>query len=268
MTTPQVYYDALTRVLCELFGHDWHLGYWLNARTPDEAAERLNEVMTSRLPDTPDMLVLDVGCGVGGPACFIAERKQSRVVGITNSTAGIAGARRLAAARGLDMRVTFEHAEAHDLPFDTASFDAVWSCETIHNFPDKTAVVREVARVLKPGGTVVLGDLFLVAPESPAAPLAPLKEFSFHLETSDAVVALLQDHGIRVAESIDIGHHVGPKSPELAAATCRARLAQTAEPTLERTILERSVQATSLLAERFRQRQVGWGIWVGQKVAG
>ncbi len=266
MTNPEVYYDALTTVLCDLFGHDWHLGYWLNAQSPSEAAERLNEVMAARLPTTPDMLVLDVGCGVGGPACFIAERTGSRVVGVSNSKSGLAEAERYARERGLRERVDFRYAEAQQLPFDNDSFDAVWSSEAIHNLSDKTPAVRELARVLRPGGTAVVGDLFLTRGSDDArSSLAALKEFSFHLVTADDLIALLQAHGIRVHESIDIGHHVGPRSPATCAEMCRAKLAQTSGNTLERTILERTVQATSLLEETFRSREVGWGIWVGRK---
>jgi O-methyltransferase StaMB len=266
LTNPQVYYDALTTVLCDLFGHDWHLGYWLNAQTAQEAAERLNEVMAARLPKTPDMLVLDIGCGVGGPACFIAERTGSRVVGVTNSQSGVAEAERFAHERRLREQVDFRYAEAQQLPFASDSFDAVWSCEAIHNLPDKAPAVRELARVLRPGGTAVLGDLFLTgAPGERPSSLEALKEFSFHLCTADDLIALLQANGIRVHESIDVGHHVGPRSPESCAEMCRAKLAQSPANTLERTILERTVQATSLLAEVFRTREVGWGIWVGRK---
>jgi SAM-dependent methyltransferase len=267
VTNPQTYYDALTAVLCDLFGHDWHLGYWLNAQTPGEAAERLNEVMAGRLPNAPDMLVLDIGCGVGGPACFIAERTGSRVIGITNSHAGMAEAERFAHERGLRERIDFRYAEAQQLPFENDAFDAVWSCEAMHNFADKAPVVRELARVLRPGGTAVLGDLFLTggAPDERPASLDALKEFSFHLCTADDLIALLQANGIRVHESIDVGHHVGPRSPATCAEMCRAKLSEAYGNTLERTILERTVQATSLLAETFRTREVGWGIWVGRK---
>jgi O-methyltransferase StaMB len=266
VTNPQVYYDALTTVLCDLFGHDWHLGYWLNAETPSEAAQRLNEVMAGRLPSGPDMLVLDIGCGVGGPACFIAARTGSRVIGVTNSQSGVAEAERFAAERGVRARVDFRYAEAQELPFEDDSFDAVWSCEALHNLPDKTAAVRELARVLRPGGTAVLGDLFLTGPpDERRSSLPALREFSFHLATADDLIALLQAHGIRIHESIDVGHHVGPRSPATCAEMCRAKLAQSSGNTLERTILERTVQATSLLAETFRTREVGWGIWVGRK---
>lgn len=261
---PQVYYDALTKLLRELFGHDWHLGYWLNAATAAEAGERLNEIMTSRLPHRAGTRVLDIGCGIGGPACFIAERTGALVTGITNSQTGVLEAERAARARGLAERVTFQVAEASELPFPDASYDAIWSCEAIHNVVDKGPVVRELARVLETGGTVVLGDLFLRRPA--AAPLLEsLAQFSFHLTTADDLIALLQMYGVRVHESIDIGHHVGPKSPALCAEICRAKAARTPENTIERLILDRTVQATTLLADRFQAGEIGWGIWVGKK---
>lgn len=261
---PQVYYEALTKLLRELFGHDWHLGYWLNATTASEAGERLNEIMASRLPQKPGMSVLDIGCGIGGPACFIAARTGAVVTGVTNSQTGAAEAERVARDRGLGERVSFRVAEATDLPFADASYDVIWSCEAIHNVQDKAPAVRELSRVLRPGGTVVLGDLFLRRPAASSS-LESLAQFSFHLTTADDLISLLQTCGVRVHESIDIGHHVGPKSPALCAEICRARAARTQENTIERIILDRTVQATSLLADKFSDGEVGWGIWVGRK---
>jgi ubiquinone/menaquinone biosynthesis C-methylase UbiE len=264
--SPEAYYDVLRNLLCELFGHDWHLGYWLNASTIAEAGERLNEIMAARLPAGSGLSVLDVGCGVGGGACFIASRYGHHVVGASNSRPGLEEASRFAQARGVDRLVRFEFGEMQQLPFPSASFDAVWSCEAIHNVADKTPVVREIARVLKPGGTAVLGDLFRLDPAPHAGDAERLQQFSFHLSTADDLIALMQASGIRVHESIDIGYHVGPQSPEASAEVCREKLRQTADQTLERTILERTIMATSFLAEQFRSRKIGWGIWAGTKI--
>lgn len=263
--SPEAYYDALRGLLCELFGHNWHLGYWLNASTIAEAGERLNELMAARLPRGPATTVVDIGCGVGGGACFIASRHGSRVVGVSNSRPGLEEAARYASARGVDHLVRFEYGEAQHLPFPDDAFDAVWSCEAIHNVADKTPVVREIARVLKPGGAVVLGDLFLLDTPLKPGDAERLQQFSFHLSTADDFVALLQAHGIRVHESIDIGHHVGPRSPNASAEVCREKLRRLTDQTLERTILERTIMATSFLADQFSARTIGWGIWAGRK---
>jgi ubiquinone/menaquinone biosynthesis C-methylase UbiE len=262
--SPEAFYNALTVVLCELFGHDWHLGYWLNADTMELAGERLNAVMAARLPAGAGLEILDVGCGVGGPACFIARQTGSRVTGVSNSPAGLEEANRFVRTQGVDSLVTFRFGEFQQLPFNDASFDAVWSCEAIHNLVDKTASVREMARVLKPGGTAVIGDLFLLSDPGPADQ-AQLAQFSFHLTTAPDFIQLLQREGIGVVESIDVGHLVGPESPQRCAKICGEKLAATPEPGLQRTILERTIMATNLLARLFTARTIGWGIWTGRR---
>lgn len=264
--SPQVYYEVLSTLLLDLFGHDWHLGYWLNAANPAEAAQRLNEIMVSRLPVKEGMTVLDVGCGVGGPACFIAEKTRCHVTGLSNSPLGLAEAERFARQRGVEDLVSFRPGEAAEMPFADNSFDAVWSCEALHNLEDKGAMARELARVLKPAGTAVLGDLFLLKePHEGGIDMQRLTQFSFHLVTANSLIETLQAHGVRVFESLSIGHHVGPRSPEICAQICREKAARTAEKTLERIILERTVEATSLLAEGFSRGEISWGIWVGRK---
>jgi 27-O-demethylrifamycin SV methyltransferase len=264
--SPQAYYEALNQLLLEMFGHDWHLGYWLNASTYEEAAQRLNELMAGRLDASAGMTVLDVGCGVGGPACNLSVATGARVVGLSNSAAGVAEAERYTRERGLSEWVSYRLGEATAMPFPDASFDAVYSCEAIHNVEDPGPLAHELARVLKPGGAVVIGDLFLLkTPDADGPDLARLKQFSFHLVTADTLIAALQDSGLRVTESLSIGHHVGPRGPELAAAQCRERAARTPAGTVARTILDRTTEATTLLAQVFRRREVSWGIWVGHK---
>ena len=225
--TPEAYYDTLKTLLCELFGHDWHLGYWLNASTISESAERLNAIMAARLAVEPGMNVLDVGCGVGGSACFIAAESGAQVVGISNSRPGLEEAERFARRQGVERLVSFRFGEMQDIPFPDASFDRVWSCEALHNVADKTSVVPELSRVLRPGGRMVLGDLFLLNPGIEVADRERLQQFSFHLSTADAFIDVLQASGIRVLESVDIGHHVGPRSPDMSTQVCRDKLEHT-----------------------------------------
>ena len=144
--SPQLYYEVLHGLLLDLFGHDWHLGYWLNADNPAEAAARLNEIMLARLPLEEGMTVLDLGCGVGGPACFIAEKTHCQVIGLSNSPLGLAEAERYAKERGVQDLVRFHLGEATRMPFDDNSFDALWSCEAIHNVEGKEPLAREIAR--------------------------------------------------------------------------------------------------------------------------
>ena len=102
--------------------------------------------------------VLDVGCGVGMTACYIAQRYAVRVVGVDRQPGMIAWARRRAAQARLADQVTFEVADAQTLPCAADTFDLVVSESVTAFVPDKPAALREYKRVAKPGGWVALNE--------------------------------------------------------------------------------------------------------------
>jgi ubiquinone/menaquinone biosynthesis C-methylase UbiE len=102
------------------------------------------------------MTVLDVGSGVGGPARTLAAEFGATVMGIDVTTEFYRAGQLLTGFVGLTDRVTFRHADALDMPFSDASFDAVWSQNTIMNIADKARLFREVHRVLRPGGVFAI----------------------------------------------------------------------------------------------------------------
>lgn len=99
--------------------------------------------------------VLDLGCGDGTEVVQLAAHapRDTRFVGLDRSPASIAGARRAAAG---DARLDFSILDvAAGLPFEAGAFDRVLSVNLLECVPDKDALVREVHRVLAPGGTLV-----------------------------------------------------------------------------------------------------------------
>ncbi|WP_052390589.1 class I SAM-dependent methyltransferase [Streptomyces sp. NRRL B-24484] len=99
--------------------------------------------------------VLDVGCGRGGGTARLARTRRPRTVtGLDASPRNVAHCRRDHAAPGL----SFRYGEADRLPFPDASFDAVVSVESVHCFPDPGRFLAEAARVLRPGGHLLLAD--------------------------------------------------------------------------------------------------------------
>ncbi len=104
-------------------------------------------------------IVLDVACGRGASALALAERLGCRVIGVDLSTANIEAANAAAESGGLEHLVEFQVGDAERLPQATDSVDAVLCECALCTFPDKATAVREIARVLRPGGSVGIADL-------------------------------------------------------------------------------------------------------------
>lgn len=108
--------------------------------------------------------VLDVATGAGHTALAFAPRVDS-VVAVDLTDAMLATGRRLAEENGI-ANVTFVQGDAEDLPFPDAAFEIVTCRYAAHHFPRPLAAAREWARVLAPGGCLLLVDF--VAPDDPA----------------------------------------------------------------------------------------------------
>ncbi|MEJ2347530.1 MAG: class I SAM-dependent methyltransferase, partial [Gammaproteobacteria bacterium] len=108
---------------------------------------------------TPDMHILDVGCGVGGSTRRLCPEAGCHVTGIDLSDEYIDAAERLTQLLDMEERVTFHAASALEMPFDDDSFDGAWSIQMNMNVEDKLSWLQEVWRVLKPGGRAVLYEV-------------------------------------------------------------------------------------------------------------
>ena len=108
---------------------------------------------------SPASCVLDVACGKGTTAVFLAKEFECEVVGVDYGDRNIEAARSLAQTEHLDARVQFERSDAETLPFSDGSFDAL-ICECAFcTFPNKAAAAREFFRALRRGGRVGISDL-------------------------------------------------------------------------------------------------------------
>jgi len=105
------------------------------------------------------MRVLDLGCGVGGPARVLAAEFGCVVTGIDLVDDYCQAAEMITQRTGLSHMVNFQQGDMTDLAFEDESFDAAWTQHTIMNIEDKTKLFDSVLRVLKPGGLFVLYEI-------------------------------------------------------------------------------------------------------------
>ena len=135
----------------EAFGEDIGQNSWLTRDEQDRFIEHLALSAGKKL--------LDVGCGAGGPGLQIAEKTGCSVLGIDVHEQAIAAARSLATKLGLADRVNFRVVNASGrLVSADGEFDAILCIDAINHLPDRTAVIGDWARVLKPGGRLLFTD--------------------------------------------------------------------------------------------------------------
>jgi SAM-dependent methyltransferase len=108
---------------------------------------------------TPDMHILDVGCGIGGSTRRLSHEAGCCVTGIDLSDEYIETAQRLTQLLNMQDRVKFRVASALRLPFKDDHFDGAWSLQMNMNVEDKLSWLEETCRVLKPGGRAVLYEV-------------------------------------------------------------------------------------------------------------
>lgn len=143
----------------------YRLAYFTPDLAPDDlptALERYLEVLLDPLGIGPEHTVLDVGCGIGGTTAWMVRRYGCRVHAIDIVADFADAAARRFAADGMTERATAHRMDALALEFPDAAFDFVVGLEVIYHFPDKQRFFQEAARVLKPGGTLVLSEYFTV----------------------------------------------------------------------------------------------------------
>lgn len=181
----------------EAFGEDIGQNSWLTA---DE-----HDLFIKWIAPSEQSRVLDIACGSGRTTLRIAERTGCSVHGVDIHAAAIAEARSAAEQSGMGTRATFEQVDgSRRLPFDDASFDALICIDAINHLPDRPTVLREWARVLKPGAVLVFTDPIVVTGPLTNEEMTVRSSIGFFLFVPTGVdERLLTDAGFTVTEVVD-----------------------------------------------------------------
>lgn len=148
--------------------------------------------------------VLDVGCGIGGPARTIATEFGAQTVGVDLTPAFVAAATELTARVGLADQVSFQVGNALALDQPDDQFDLVTLLHVGMNIADKPKLFTELARVLQPGGRVLVYDIMRIAHGSLTLPMPWASSADHeHLAEVDDYLSALREAGLEPGEPVD-----------------------------------------------------------------
>ncbi|MHC0431799.1 glycine/sarcosine N-methyltransferase [Streptomyces sp. O3] len=163
-------------------GEDIHIGLYENPAEPIvDASRRTVQRMADALGLTEDSVVLDLGSGYGGSARYLAETYGCRVLALNLSEVENQRHRELNAARGLTDLIEVMDGSFEDIPYPDAHVDVVWSQDAFLHSGDRPRVLKEVARVLRPGGQLIFTDP-MAADDCPSDVLRPVLD-RIHLDS-------------------------------------------------------------------------------------
>lgn len=247
--------------LMAYFGMSRHSGAW-------QATTELVELCHIE----PGMHILDIGCGIGKTACYLAKRHACHVVGADLSASMIDWAGETARREEVKNRVEFSVADAQCLPFDDGLFDVVINESVLSFVPDPQKALREYLRVTKPGRYVGLNESSCLM--QPSAEMMAFIDQTFVGATLDTVDTWQQRLiGLGLKDIVVRAYRITPRSEVLDRIRwfgCRGLLRNIhhmlsfsiTSPT-NRKLLKRLIDANRRVPPAFYEHYA-YGIYVGR----
>lgn len=136
-----------------------HYGVWdEGTKTTADAIINLNRVLMELGEIKENMHVLDAGCGVGGSSLYLADKLNCTTNGVTLSEKQVQSAIKNAKEKGLESKCQFLKCSYTETPFENESFDISWAIESLGSAQNKADFFKEMKRILKPGGRILIAD--------------------------------------------------------------------------------------------------------------
>ncbi|SDL78781.1 class I SAM-dependent methyltransferase [Aliiruegeria lutimaris] len=151
--------------------------------------------LADALPIEAGYRIVDIGCGLGGPARYLADRFQCHVDGIDITEPFVVAANKLTELVGMQHAVRFRHGDGQNLPYADETFHGAYTQHVTMNVPDRGAFFREACRVLKPGAFFALTEHGLGEIGQPHHPLPWSEDGSgaYLMRPSETVEVLEQE---------------------------------------------------------------------------
>jgi len=262
------HYDRLSFLYRMFWGEHLHHGYWDNDETPAQAQIQLMERLAERADIPQRGSVLDIGCGLGGSAFWLADNFDCRVRGMTISPVQARMANKKANAKGISDRVQFEVSDANQWEPQPESFDVVWIMESSEHFEDKKRFFARCASALKPGGVLALcawlrRDGPMPQDEQKLVAIIAKAMLSASLGNLSDYRTWMIDSGLMVTAAEDITRHV-----ERTWAHCTRIAERPAMKFLVRFTgapTRRFVESFPLMKQAYAQGAMAFGLFVARK---
>jgi SAM-dependent methyltransferase len=162
--------------------------------------------LADRLPLKAGQHIVDIGCGLGGPARYLAKRFQCNVSGVDITEPFVEAANKLTALLRMERQVKIEHGDGQRLPYPDSTFDGAYTQHVTMNVADRPAFFAEAYRVLKPGAFFALTEHGLGPKGNPHYPVPWSMDGSgAYLVTPSETRAVLEKTGFEAIVIEDTG---------------------------------------------------------------
>ena len=197
------HYDSMALIYRTFWGDHIHHGLFTGGdESPEEAQVAMLEHCISLLGLHAGNDVLDVGCGHGGTAVYLAQTRGCRVQAVTISETQAKLAQEHAQRAGVDGVCDFQIGNADLLDFGIATHGAIWTMESSEHFRDKARYIRRAAAALRPGGSLLIAawtgsmadaNVRAVAQAFLCPELQPAYAYAAQMEAAGLVVRARED---------------------------------------------------------------------------
>lgn len=142
-----------------------HYGFWdEKTANMDQAIKNENQYVMDKLGLKPEDKILDAGCGVGGPAIYLSKKHAVNITAITLAEEQVKRGLKYAEGNGVGSKICFMTMDYHKTDFKDDTFDKIYSIESADAANPVQDYIKEMLRISRPGGQLLILDAFLSKP--------------------------------------------------------------------------------------------------------